>query len=146
VADRAQLEQYLEARPAQEEGDEIKGIRRGWCLGAETIRQELLERGRGGEGEHHCADVRRETLAEKARRILQKELDALGWDEAALAQRPKGDARKVRIARRLQFENSVMLKWIAEQLHLGTWTHLADRLSQTPAQPDNQSDLNLCQK
>jgi hypothetical protein len=38
------------------------------------------------------------------------------------------------------------LKWIAEHLQMGTWTHVANRLSHNPAQPDNQPDLNLCQK
>jgi REP element-mobilizing transposase RayT len=65
---------------------------------------------------------------------------------SAFAHRPKGDARKVRMARRLRAETSVTLKWIAEHLHMGTWTHVANRLSQHPAQPDTQSGLNLCQK
>ncbi len=85
-------------------------------------------------------------MEEKARRILREELAALGGDGAALAQRPKGDARKVRMARRVRAETSVPLKWIAEHLHLGTWTQVANRLSQNPVQPENQPDLNLCQK
>jgi len=50
------------------------------------------------------------------------------------------------LARRLRAETSVTLKWIAEHLHMGTWTHVANRLSHHPAQPDHQPDLNLCQK
>jgi hypothetical protein len=117
--------------------DEFKAIRRGWCLGGETFRKELLE--------SVGADARRETAEEKARRILPEELDALGWDGAALGQHPKGDARKVRIARRVRAETSVTLKWIAEHLHMGAWTPVANRLSSIPAKPDNQPDLNLCQ-
>jgi hypothetical protein len=64
-------------------------------VGAETFRQELLERVRGGAGAHQRADVRRKPVEEKARRILREELGALGWDGATLAQWPKGDARKV---------------------------------------------------
>ena len=146
VAGRAQLEQYLETRRAQEDDDEFKAIPRGWCLGGETFRKELLESISAGAGEPHRADARRETMEEKARRILREELTALGWDGAALAQRPKGDARKVRIARRVQAETSVTLKWIAEHLHMGTWTHVANRLSQNHTQPENQPALNLCQK
>ena len=89
---------------------------------------------------------RRETLEEKARRILREALAALGGDGAALAQRPKGDARKVRMAGRVRAETSVTLKWIAGHLHLGTWTQVANRLSQNPVQPENQPDRNLCQK
>ena len=77
---------------------------------------------------------------------MREELAALGWNRAALAQRPKGDARKVRIARRLRAETSVTLKWIAEQLYMGTWTHVANRLSQDTAETNPQTELNLCQK
>ena len=61
-------------------------------------------------------------------------------------QRAKGDARKIRIARRLRTETAVTLKWIAAELNMGTWTHMANRLSHNSAQPENQPDLNLCQK
>lgn len=46
----------------------------------------------------------------------------------------------------MRAETIVTLKWIAEQLHMGTWTHVANRLSQKPARPNNQPQLNLCQK
>ena len=43
--DRARfLETMAEARRGQEQGEAFAGIRRGWCLGDETFRQELLER------------------------------------------------------------------------------------------------------
>jgi hypothetical protein len=48
-----------------------------------------------------------------------------------LLQRAKGDVRKIWIAQRLRAETSVPLKWIAEQLHMGTWTHVANRLQRT---------------
>jgi hypothetical protein len=38
AAGREQLEQHLETRRAQEDGDEFKAIRRGGCLGSETFR------------------------------------------------------------------------------------------------------------
>jgi hypothetical protein len=78
--------------------------------------------------------------------IFRDDLDALGWDGVALAQRPKGDMPKVRLARRLRAETSVTLKWIAEHLNMGTWMPGANRLSLRAAQPDNQPDLNLYQK
>jgi len=43
IAGREELENHLEVRRAQEDGGELKNIRRGWCLGGETFRQELLE-------------------------------------------------------------------------------------------------------
>jgi len=33
-----------------------------------------------------------------------------------------------------------------EYLHMATWTHVANRLFDDPAPPDNQPDLKLCQK
>jgi REP element-mobilizing transposase RayT len=146
AAGREQLERCLETRRAQEDGDAFKDIRRGWYLGEETFRQELLERVSAAAVEPCQADARRETAEAKARRILTEELEQLGWDEAALAQRPKGDARKVAVARRLRAQTTVTLQWIATHLHMGTWTHVANRLSKTGATPTYQTELSLCQK
>ena len=44
-AGRQQLERMLEERRRAEEGEEFEPIRRGWCLGEETFRQELLAHG-----------------------------------------------------------------------------------------------------
>jgi putative transposase len=109
-AGREELENYLERRRAQEEGDELSSIRRGWCLGGETFRQELLAQTHARAGENHQAQTRRESAGEKARRILQEELDKLGWTVKDLAARSKGDVRKVRLARRLRTETSVTWK------------------------------------
>lgn len=43
-AGRQRLEQALGERRGAEEGEEFQAIRRGWCLGAEAFRQELLAR------------------------------------------------------------------------------------------------------
>jgi putative transposase len=146
-AGREQLEQYLETRRAQEDGDEFKPIRRGWCLGSETFRKELLANVGAGNDEPYRADARQETTEEKARRILNEELDKLGWTGAELAGRAKGDARKIKIAQRLRAETAVTLKWIAAELHMGTWTHVANRLScGKQTEPTKQTELNLCQK
>ena len=141
VAGREQLEQYLEGRRAQEDGGELKSIRRGWCLGGETFRRELLEQAHTHAGENHHARTRRETAGEKARRILQEELDRQGWTAKDLAARSKGDVRKVRMARRLRMETSVTWKWISEQLHMGTWTHAASL--KIKIEPDEQNEFKL---
>ncbi len=79
------------------------------------------------------------------RRILNEELDKLGWTGAELPKRAKGDARKIRIAQRLRAETSVTLKWIATELHMGTWTHVANRLQKMKSKNDsnNQSEFGL---
>ena len=70
AAGREELEQYLETRRAQADGDEFKPIRRGWCLGDEMFRQELLAQAHTRASESHHAQTRRETTGEKARRLL----------------------------------------------------------------------------
>jgi len=129
AAGRRQFEQRMEQRRAQETGSDWRSIRRGWCLGEETFRQELLAQAHEREGEHHYGGQRRETAAEKARRIVAEELDARGWSEAELVRRPKGDVEKVGMAQRLRRETSVTLKWIAARLRMGSWSHVSNLLS-----------------
>lgn len=145
-ASRTQLEQYLETRRVQEKDMDYKPIRRGWCLGDETFRKELLESVHTQVTESHHAQTRQEMTVEKARRLLAEELDKLGWSSAELAAHAKGDARKIRLARRLRAETAVTLKWIAKELHMGTWTHVSNLLAQAhQRKPANQTELNLCQ-
>ena len=47
---------------------------------------------------------------------------------AELKRRRKGDEAKVMLARRLREETAVSLRWVAENLHMGTWTHVSNRL------------------
>ena len=60
-AGREELENYLEVRRAQEDGGELKNVRRGWCLGGETFRQELLEQARTVAGESRVSKLKIET-------------------------------------------------------------------------------------
>ena len=145
VAGREQLERYLETRRAQEDGDEFKAIRRGWCLGDEEFRREILENAHARATENHHARIRRETAEQKAARILQEELEKLRWAGPELGQRAKGDAGKLRIARSLRNETAVTLKWIAKELHMGSWTHVSNLLRQPEPRTTNQTELNLCQ-
>ncbi len=117
-AGRQELEMYLEQRRAQEQGEELKSIRRGWCFGSETFRQELLENVNRISNENHHASTRRETAEEKARRIITEELQKAGWTGEELVTRAKGDITKIAIARRVRTETSVTLKWICPRSQL----------------------------
>lgn len=128
-AGRQQLERYLEARRQQEGAEDLNAIRRGWCLGDEQFRQELLEHAHTRSNENHLAQTRHETAEHKAQRIISEELEMLGWREGDLAAHAKGDCRKVALAKRLRSETSVTLKWISEALRMGSWTHVASQLS-----------------
>jgi hypothetical protein len=73
-------------------------------------------------------DEIRESAKEKAERVVSEALRKLRWTEKDLEERRKGEVQKVRMARRLRRETTVTLKWIAERLRMGTWTHVANRL------------------
>jgi REP element-mobilizing transposase RayT len=119
-AGRQHLEQALEARRGAESGEEFKRIRRGWCLGEETFRQELLTQMSGRIGAEHYGSERAETDAQKAEGIIATELKRRGWTEATLRARPKGDASKVQLAERLRAETVRTVEWLAQRLHLGS--------------------------
>ena len=104
------------------------------CLEAPTVADGISRR------DLSC-DESRGPAGEKARRILQEELDKLGWTTKDLEARSKGDVRKVRLARRLRTETSVTWKWISAQLHMGTWTHAASL--KLKIEPDEQNEFKL---
>jgi putative transposase len=144
AAGRQQLERYLETRQAQEKGVDYDPIRRGWCLGDEQFRRELLARAHTRATEQHHAQPRQETIEDKARRLVTEELDRLGWASPELALRPKGDIGKIRIAQRLRAETAVTLKWIATELHMGTWTNVSNLLAaHRQSEIRNEMELNL---
>jgi hypothetical protein len=62
--------------------------------------------------------------------LVQDELRRRGWKEADLVRRRKEDVEKVGIAWRLRQESPMTLKWIAQQLRMGAWTHGSNCLVQ----------------
>ena len=58
AAGREELENHLEVRRAQEDDGEFKKIRRGWCLGGDTFRQELLEQAQTLAGDERVAKLK----------------------------------------------------------------------------------------
>jgi REP-associated tyrosine transposase len=107
---------------------ELQSIRRGWKLGGEDFLDWIVEKMEVRTKEAHPGPERDETEQATASRIVQEELKRLGWTKAELRRRRKGDAVKVALARRLREETAVSLKWIAQNLHMGTWTHVSNRL------------------
>jgi hypothetical protein len=49
-----------------------------------------------------------------------------GRRQFALQMEQRRDSEKVRVARRLRAETTVSLKWIAQRLEMGCWTHAAN--------------------
>ncbi|MBU6402381.1 MAG: transposase [Verrucomicrobia bacterium] len=123
-AGRKEFERITESRRG--ERWDGKPIERGWCYGEESFRQELMTAVQAGE--YHSGEQRREIETVRAERLVGEELKRLRWTERDLATRRKGDPGKVRIAGRLRTETVMSLKWIAQRLKMGTWTHVANRL------------------
>ena len=128
AAGRRVLEQSLEDRRQSEAGEDYKAIRRGWCFGEETFRQELLAQMSRKIGAEHYGEERSETDMEKAERIVRDELKRRRWREGDLTKRAKGDVGKVKIAGRLREETLVTVKWIAQRLAMGTPSYVNNRL------------------
>jgi putative transposase len=123
-AGRQRLERGLEERRGMEEGEEFRPIRRGWCLGDETFRQDLLAQMSEQMGAEHFGDERAATAEASAERIIAEELKRGRWQEADLKTRSKGDPVKLALAARLRAETTMTVGWIAERLAMGTRGYL----------------------
>jgi putative transposase len=128
-AGRGVFEERMEQRRAQEEGSEVwKPVRRGWCLGEKAFRKELLAQVSERRGAHHYGAELQEGEEDKAERMVREELARQRWSELDLAEQPKTDRRKARIARRLRQETTMTLGWIAQRLRMGSVNTLKNTL------------------
>src|SRR5437016_11998764 len=101
VAGRRQLERSMEERKLQEESvqnEDWKRLRRGWCWGGTTFREELLGMIDQKRSEHHYGEELEESAQQKAERLLGQMLRKARWRESDLPERRKGDEVKVKIA------------------------------------------------
>jgi hypothetical protein len=111
----------MEDRRMQEEDEEdLKPVRRGWCLGSPDFRQKMLEQMERSGGENPNAEVRRESASAKAERIIAQELARLGWKEEELVRQRKNAPEKLTIAARLRKETILPIQSIAARVGLGT--------------------------
>jgi putative transposase len=128
AAGRREFARRLELR-RWENGEQMwKKIRRGWALGSEEFREELLQAMEQRGSDYIAGDEIKESEEHKAERLIKGQLRLLGWTNSDLPQAAKGDKRKIRIAKLLREQTTMTLKWIAQRLHMGVWTHLANRL------------------
>lgn len=128
AAGRRQFARQMERRRQQEARANYREIGRGWCLGDEAFRKELLAAAGQRAGASHYGSER--TLASQARAegMVARELERLGWDDGELARRRKGDEQKVQLAARLRAETTMSLAWIAQRLHMGSWSNVSNLL------------------
>jgi len=80
-------------------------VERGWFLGGEEFKQELLAQVHIAPSPSHFGPMLHEAMEARAERLLDKALQRIGWSKEHLLARPKGDAHKVQIARELRAYN-----------------------------------------
>lgn len=131
-AGRRMFEERMEERRRSEENTEAWApVRRGWCLGGEAFRKELLAQVSERRGAHHYGAELQEGEEEKAERLVKEELARRKWSEKELAEKPKTDRHKVRIALRLRRDTTMTLAWVARRLQMGSVNTLKNTLRLT---------------
>ena len=128
---RREFARRMEQRLEGEKPGQYKLLRRGWCLGDKAFRKELLGQMAERVGQSHYGAERQESGEEKAERIVAEELKRRKWEETDLVKRRKGHLEKVKMALRLRRETTMTLKWIAQRLQMGSWTHVSNCLATT---------------
>ena len=123
---RSEFERRLEDLRNSAATEDWNRIRKDWCFGSESFRQQLMLASVGAISRGGDARARQEATEAKAEAIVLEEFESRGLQERLLDGLAKGDRQKVAIARRLRQETSVTLKWIANRLRMGTWTHTAN--------------------
>ena len=125
----------MEWRRREDLRGEFKRVERGWCLGGEEFRQELLEQVDARPGPSHFGEAVQEAEGAQAERLVVEGLKRLRWTEADLRARRKGERGKVQLARELRSKTTMPLAWIAARLNMGTRGHLAWLLQQRGSGP-----------
>ena len=127
---RLEFSRRMESQGQEPGAPEVKFLERGWKLGAEDFLSRLLDRMDGPLGENQRAQERHQSQEKKAERIIAEGLKIAGIKESRLELMGKGDLLKVQTAMSLREQTTVSLKWIAQRLRMGTWTHISKKLYQ----------------
>jgi len=124
AAGRRQLERGIEQRKELEwsqEHSDWKKLRRGWCWGPKSFREELLEKIGEKRGGQHYGEELGESDEQKAERLVRQMLRQKGWTETDLGKRKKSDRKKAAMAARLRRETTMKWEWIAKWMLMGHW-------------------------
>jgi REP element-mobilizing transposase RayT len=128
AAGRGEFARLMGLRRKEDCAEAYEQIKRAWSVGSEAFQKELVESGRQELGPNHYGADRQESEQSRARRLVTAELGRMGWTKEELRRRRKGDKGKVRLAARLRKETSMSLKWIAQELEMGSWTYVSNLL------------------
>ena len=125
---RRRFASEIEARRHGEADGEFKPVRRGWCLGGEEFRRDLLQQIAEQGTTSHYGEELVESGEARAQRLIDAALRKKGWTVEDLQASPKGDVFKVRLAATLRMQTTVTAAWIAEHLSMGTRGYLTHLL------------------
>jgi putative transposase len=123
-----QFAAVMEARRQAELQEEFKPLKRGWCLGSEQFRADMLAYVGQQRGKWHYGAELWQSAQAKAQHTIAEALSQAGVREEQLAHWPKGHPFKVALAARLRAETTVTVEWIAQRLGVGTRGYLAHLL------------------
>src|SRR4051812_18759454 len=84
-AGRIEFAHQMERRRRKETEGDYRLVRRGWYLGSEEFRKELLAAAVERVGLNHYGRDRQESGEQKAERMVVEELKRLGWKEEELS-------------------------------------------------------------
>lgn len=109
------------AAPARHAGG-VCSVERGWCLGPETFRKELLEEAgaSAAEGASYYGEIVREAAEARAERLVVEGLKRRKWSQEDLERLRKGDPGKVKLALELRQQTTMPLAWIGARLRMGS--------------------------
>lgn len=136
----------MEKRRWEASAQEFKPVERGWCLGGEEFRKELLEQVSARRGPSHYGEVLQEAEEARAERIVAEALKRLHWSQAELKAHRKGESRKLKLAQELRSKTTMPVAWIAERLSMGSRGYLAWLLTQASAHRKSPADKERSRK
>jgi putative transposase len=140
AAGRRAFGERMEGRRQEGSAKEFKPLERGWCLGDEQFRRELLEQVSTRPGPSHFGEAVQEAEVVQAERWMVEALKRMSWSEEQLRGRRKGDPKKVELARELRSRTTMPLGWIAERLCMGSRGYLAWLLGRRAKVARGQAD------
>jgi len=123
-AGRRRFGQCMEQRRKEDLEEEFGRVERGWYLGDDEFKQELLEQVSTKSGIRHYGEIVREAAETRAEALVREGLKRLKWTEKTLKDRRKGDPGKVRLAWDLRAKTAMPLAWIADRLRMGSRGYL----------------------
>ncbi|MBE7500949.1 MAG: transposase [Verrucomicrobiales bacterium] len=132
---RREFARTMEAQRAVSRTDEWADLRQGWCYGDERFRLDLLDRLTSANDIVRYGAKPPHFAVSQGERILREELDRLGWTEASLTSGDRTSVGKLAVARRLQREAGLSLRWIARRLSAGSANTLQRALRKAEAGP-----------